>query len=91
MNILDIFDKTNTATVYKFIEIVYKNYKTWYSGSGKGVNKFVWKSFVEDSISNFFDKLQQPQKELIKTYCENLKIFEIFELWKYTREDKDGK
>lgn len=86
--IFSVFDRSNTAAVYKFMETLYKNYKGW-SSKDSQIETGLWKMFVRDTVSNFFDKLTKDEEETLKTFSANLKIFEIFELWKYIREEKD--
>lgn len=89
--IFEIFSTSNTAAIYKFMEVLYKNYKGWSSIAGESLEQSTWKEFVDDSVSIFFEKINESKQNILKTYSENLKIFEIFELWKYIREEKDEK
>ncbi len=89
LKIMDMFNKVNSSSLYKAMDVLEKNYLSWKTpqANGESYTPPHWREFAEDTLDMFlgdYIKDSEIKKAMLDFACD-LRIFKIFNLWKHLR------
>ncbi|HEK25472.1 MAG TPA: hypothetical protein ENO33_03725 [Hydrogenobaculum sp.] len=89
LKIMKVFDQVNSSSLYKVMDILEKNYLSWKTPQANEESNTPphWREFAEDTFDMFlgdYIKDSEIKKAMLNFACD-LRIFKIFNLWKYLR------